>query len=150
VDSVYVRMTTELFIKYFCSIKLCCLWRFDEKLFVLEYCFIFIVLGPNTSTPGSKIWIHRCDKGSPGGRSHFLIQFNHTIKTDPTRRFWYIILSIFKDIQHQFSWVCVLILFYIYCFRAGHLYTCQQNRDAQMSQRLYWMQGPQRLPWTMM
>ena len=43
-------MTTELFIKYFCSIKLCCLWRFDEKLFVFKYCFIFIVLGLDTST----------------------------------------------------------------------------------------------------
>jgi hypothetical protein len=31
-------MTTELFIKYFCSIKLC-LWRFDEKLFVFKYCY---------------------------------------------------------------------------------------------------------------
>ena len=43
-------MTTELFIKYFCSIKLCCLWRFDEKLFVFKYCFIFIVLVLDTST----------------------------------------------------------------------------------------------------
>ena len=35
----YVMMTTELFIKYFCSIKLCCFWRFDDKLFVFKYCF---------------------------------------------------------------------------------------------------------------
>jgi hypothetical protein len=41
----YVMMTTELFIKYFCSLKLCCLWRFDEKLFVFEYCVMIIVLG---------------------------------------------------------------------------------------------------------
>ena len=64
----YVMMTTELFIKYFCSIKLCCLWRFDKKLFVFKYCFIFIVLGLDTSTPGSMDGKHRCDKGSSGGR----------------------------------------------------------------------------------
>ena len=61
-------MTTELFIKYFCSIKLCCLWRFDEKLFVFKYCFILIVLGQDTSTPVSTGGKHRCDKGSNGGR----------------------------------------------------------------------------------
>jgi hypothetical protein len=59
----YVMMTTELFIKYFCSIKLCCLWRFDENLFVFKYCFILIVLGQHTSTQGS------------------IGQFNHTIRT---------------------------------------------------------------------
>ena len=62
-------MTTELFIKYFYSIKLCCLLRFDEKLFVFKYCFIFIVLGHDTSTPGSMEGKGRCDKGSSGGRS---------------------------------------------------------------------------------
>jgi hypothetical protein len=31
--------------RIFCSIELCCSWRFDEKLFVFKYCFIFIVLG---------------------------------------------------------------------------------------------------------
>ena len=61
-------MTTELFIKYFYSIKLCCLLRFDEKLFVFKYCFIFIALGPDTPTPVSKVGTHRCDKGSTGDR----------------------------------------------------------------------------------
>jgi hypothetical protein len=42
--------------------------RFDEKLFVFKYCFIFIVLGQDTSTPGSKDGTHRGDKGSIGGR----------------------------------------------------------------------------------
>ena len=65
----YVMMTIELFIIYFCSIKLCCLLRFDEKLFVFKYCFIFIVLGQDTSTPGSIGGKHRGDKGSSGGRS---------------------------------------------------------------------------------
>jgi hypothetical protein len=51
---VYVMMTTELFIKYFCSIKLRCLWRFDEILFVSKYCVIFIVLGYDTSTLGGR------------------------------------------------------------------------------------------------
>jgi hypothetical protein len=60
--------TTELFIKYFCSITLCCLWRFDEKLFVFKYCFIFIVLGHDTSTHGSRGGKDRCHKGSSGGR----------------------------------------------------------------------------------
>jgi hypothetical protein len=53
------------------------------------------------------------------------------LKPNPTQRFWYIIFS-------------------IYCFRVGHLYTCQQSGDTQMSQRFYWKQGPHRLPWTMM
>ena len=61
-------MTPELFIKYFCSIKLCCLWRFDEKLFVFKYCFIFIVLGHDTSTHGSIAEQSICDKVSIGGR----------------------------------------------------------------------------------
>jgi hypothetical protein len=61
-------MTTELLRKYFCSIKLCCLWRFDEKLFVFKYCFILIVLGQDTSTQGSMEGKHRGDKGSSGGR----------------------------------------------------------------------------------
>ena len=61
-------MTTELFIKYFGSIKLCYLRRFDEKLFVLKHCFIFIVLGHDTSTPVSKVGTDRCNKYSTGGR----------------------------------------------------------------------------------
>ena len=64
----YVMMTAELFIKYFCSIQLCCLLRFDEKLFVFKYCFIFIVLGNDTSTQGSTGGKHGCDKGSSGSR----------------------------------------------------------------------------------
>jgi len=35
---------------------------------VLKYCFIFIVLGPDTSAPVSKVGTQRCDKGSIGGR----------------------------------------------------------------------------------
>jgi hypothetical protein len=54
--------------KIFCSIELCCSWRFDEKLFVFKYCFIFIVLGLDTSTPVSKEGTHRCHKGSTGSR----------------------------------------------------------------------------------
>ena len=42
--------------------------KVDEKLFVFKYCFIFIVLGQDTSTPGSRDGKHRCDKGSNGGR----------------------------------------------------------------------------------
>ena len=69
-DFFFGMMTTELFIKYFCSIKFCCLRRFDEKLFVFKYCFIFIVLGHDTSTPVSTGGKDRCDKGSIGGRGH--------------------------------------------------------------------------------
>jgi hypothetical protein len=58
-----VMMTTEMFINYFCNIKLCCLWRFDDNMSVI---------------------------------------------------YWEII--------------CAKILFYIYCFRVTHLYTCQQGR----------------------
>ena len=42
---------------------------FIEKLFVLKYCLIMIVLGQNTSTPGSMGGPQRCDKGVTGGRS---------------------------------------------------------------------------------
>ena len=35
---------------------------------MFKYCFIFIVLGPDTSTPGSKVGTDRGDKGSSGGR----------------------------------------------------------------------------------
>jgi len=42
---------------------------FTEKLFVLKYCFIFIVLGQDTSTPGNMEGPHRCDRGVTGGRS---------------------------------------------------------------------------------
>jgi hypothetical protein len=34
-DCSYVIMTTELFIKYFCNLKLCCLWRFNDKISVI-------------------------------------------------------------------------------------------------------------------
>ena len=61
-------MTTELYIKYFCSIKLYCLGRFNEKLFVFIYCFIFTALGQDTSTPVSTLWKYRGDKGSSGER----------------------------------------------------------------------------------
>jgi hypothetical protein len=40
----------------------------SEKLFVFKYCFIFIVLGPDTSTPGSREGKHRGDKDSNGGQ----------------------------------------------------------------------------------
>ena len=43
---------------------MCCLRRFDEKLFVFRYCFIFIVLVHDTSTQGSREGKERCDKGS--------------------------------------------------------------------------------------
>jgi hypothetical protein len=33
----YVMMTTEIFINYFCNIKLCCLWRFDGKYISVIY-----------------------------------------------------------------------------------------------------------------
>jgi hypothetical protein len=39
-----------------------------KKLFVFKHCFIFIVLGSDTSTPGSREGKDRCDKGSTGGR----------------------------------------------------------------------------------
>ena len=41
---------------------------FTEKLFVFKYCFIFIVLGQNTSKTVSREWKDRCDKGFTGGR----------------------------------------------------------------------------------
>ena len=41
---------------------------FTEKLSVLRYCFIFIVLGQDTSTQGSKEGPQRCDRGVTGGR----------------------------------------------------------------------------------
>jgi len=41
---------------------------FTEKLFVFRYCFIFIVLGHDTSTPVSNEERHIYDKGSSGGR----------------------------------------------------------------------------------
>ena len=55
-----VTMITELFIAYFCNIKFCFkdLMRkfsfFTDKLFVFKYCFIFIVLGQDTSSDSSK------------------------------------------------------------------------------------------------
>jgi hypothetical protein len=71
----YVMMTTEMFINDFSKIKLCCLWRFDDKmsviyckLSVLRYCFIFIALGWYTSTPGIIERPQRCDRGVTGGR----------------------------------------------------------------------------------
>ena len=79
----YVMMTTELFIEYFCNIKLCCLWRFDDKMSVI---------------------------------------------------YWEII--------------CVKILFYIYCFRRGHLYTWQHGRATKMWQRCCWRQGPHCPQWS--
>ena len=58
---VYVIMITEMFIEYFCNIKLCCLFRFNdkcllftEKLFVLKHRFIFIALGYDTSSHSSR------------------------------------------------------------------------------------------------
>jgi len=42
---------------------------FTEKLFVLEHCIIFIVLGMDTSTRGSIVGPQRCDRGVIGGRS---------------------------------------------------------------------------------
>jgi len=41
---------------------------FTEKLFVLKYCIIFIVLGMDTSTLGSISGPQRCDRGVIGGR----------------------------------------------------------------------------------
>jgi hypothetical protein len=36
-NDFYVTMTTELFIKYFCNINLCCLWRFNDKMSVIYW-----------------------------------------------------------------------------------------------------------------
>jgi len=71
----YVMMRTELFIKYFCNIS-CVVYGdlmtkcllFTEKLFVFKHCFIFIVLGWDTSTPGSMEGPQRCDRGVAEGR----------------------------------------------------------------------------------
>ena len=41
---------------------------FTEKMFVLKYCFNFIVLGEDTSTPGSRGGPQRCDILVTGGR----------------------------------------------------------------------------------
>ena len=56
-DFSYVIMTTELFIKYYCNIKLCCCEDLMTKYvlstlkrLVLKYYFIFIVLGLDTSS----------------------------------------------------------------------------------------------------
>jgi hypothetical protein len=43
----YVMMTTEIFIQYFCDIKLCCLWRFVDKMSVIYWkivCAYILVL----------------------------------------------------------------------------------------------------------
>jgi len=39
-----------------------------ETIFLLNYCFIFIVLGHDTSIPGSMWGPQRCDRGFTGGR----------------------------------------------------------------------------------
>ena len=41
---------------------------FIEKLSVLKYCLIMIVLGQDTSTPGIMAGPQRCDRGVTGGR----------------------------------------------------------------------------------
>ena len=72
---VFVMMRTELVINYFCNIS-CVVFEdlittcllFTEKLSVLKYCFIFIVLGLYTSTHSSMGGPHRCDTGITGGR----------------------------------------------------------------------------------
>jgi hypothetical protein len=56
-----------------------------DPLFVFKYCFIFIVLGQDTSEPGSSGGIHRGDKGSNGGRglSQILLKltFSHSVQS---------------------------------------------------------------------
>ena len=59
---------------------MCCLVRFDEKLFVFKYCFIFIVLGQDTSTQGSREGKDRCDKGSNRDRASLSAVDNMVIK----------------------------------------------------------------------
>jgi hypothetical protein len=41
---------------------------FIEKLVVLKYCLIMVVLGQDTSTPCSMAGPQRCDRGVTGGR----------------------------------------------------------------------------------
>jgi hypothetical protein len=48
-----------------CSIKLCCLLRFDDILFVFKYWLMLIVLWHYTSTLVRKVGTHRCEKSSP-------------------------------------------------------------------------------------
>ena len=49
---------------------------FIEKLFVLKYCLIMIVLGRDSSTPGSMAGPHRCDRGVTRGRG-FTVHSEH-------------------------------------------------------------------------
>ena len=42
---------------------------FTERLLVLKYCLISIVLGQDTFTPGSMAGPHICDRGVIEGRS---------------------------------------------------------------------------------
>jgi hypothetical protein len=67
----YVMMTTEMFINYFSKIKLCCLWRFDDKMSVIYweiicakilfyiYCFRVIHLYTWQHWRATKMW-QRC------------------------------------------------------------------------------------------
>jgi hypothetical protein len=68
---------------------------------VFKYCFIFIVLGQDTSTQGSSEGIHRCDKGSSGGRGKYKTIFKHKqflIKSSKTTQ-----LYTTKVVYKQFS-----------------------------------------------
>ena len=58
---------------------------FTEKLSVLRYCFIFIVLGWDTSTLGSKEGPQRCDRGVTGGRG-ITIQSGQTGNKNPQKK----------------------------------------------------------------
>ena len=70
-NDFYVMMTTEMFINYFCNIKLCCLWKFDGNMSVIYweiicanilfyiYCFRVRHLYTWQHWMATKMW-HRC------------------------------------------------------------------------------------------
>jgi hypothetical protein len=131
---------------------------FIGKLFVLKFCFILIVLGRDTSKPGSMSGPRRV--GSWFNRKIELNQKMLILKRFVTKIMFYVMMTTemfindfskiklcclwrFDDKMSVIYWemICAKILFYIYCFRVRHLYTWQHWRATKMWQRCYWKQG---------
>jgi hypothetical protein len=102
----YVMMTTEMFINYFCNIKLCCLWKFDGNMSVIYweiicanilfyiYCFRVWQLYTGQQTNLFKINI-------------FWFSSITRLKQDLTRRVWY------SNFLH-FRWHCSFLTWRVY------------------------------------
>jgi hypothetical protein len=103
--------------------------------------FIFIVLGLDTSTQGSREGIHRCDKGSIGGRGLTVccVSSITRLKSHPTIHIKYCVLHFWRYSTSVFfilTWKKII-------FR-------HKFGDTQRWQRFYWRQGPHCLLWTIM